>query len=144
MSKPICGKRRSVMRLTLARVNGLFLSSAQKNSPGGLLDPSPDCVPPGMSASKKRRRPGAKVCIGQAGFNALAILADCKSRDASFSRLPKSPAQNDMRSESWFDSSSLAIKPIFRTIGFNPRRRSARTADTWGNVERFCVAGLLA
>jgi hypothetical protein len=97
-----------------------------------------------MSASKKRRRPGAKVCIGHTGFNALAILADCKSRDGSFSRLPNLRARRLLRPESWFDSSSLTIKPIFRTIGINPRRKSARTAEGWGNVERFCVAGLLA
>ena len=44
-----------------------------------------------MSASKKRRRPGAKVCIGQAGFNALAILADYEIRDDGLPVFPSLP-----------------------------------------------------
>src|SRR6185437_3223611 len=99
-----------------------------------------------MSASKKRRRPGAKVCIGQAGFNALAILADCKNRDGYFSRLPNLRARSLLNCESWFDSSSLAIKPIFRTIGINPRTRVRAHRGKLGinAVSFFCVAGLLA
>jgi hypothetical protein len=99
-----------------------------------------------MSASKKRRRPGAKVCIGQAGFNALAILADCKSRDGYFSRLPNLRARRLLRPEFRFDSSGLTIKPIFRTIGINPRTRVRAHRGKLGinTVSFFRVAGLLA
>jgi hypothetical protein len=94
--------------------------AAQKNSPGGRLDLSPDCVPPGISASKKRRRPGAKVCIGRAGFNALAILADCENRDDGLPDFPSLPPLVEKGPQTGFDSSTLPIKPIFRTIGSNP------------------------